>query len=323
MMVSPRTTLAIMITALTLATIAAPPETHGDPYNTNRPQSPTKADIEKSAALYRQALSAYRTRKKPAEAVAIFKESAVLNPAMPTYYELGNALIDVKRYDEAIRAYEAALALDTVASKTHLIYYNMACAESLAKRIANALTNIEMALRNNYYHYAHLRSDADLANVRAAAKQTIDDLIARYDNRAHLSRLLVGRWEDAPMTAERANPSYRFNRDGTFSWAAGNRSMTERAVSKSGRWSVRDGVLTLIVQERVIREGGRIIASTEPHAMGERTLVDYREKTVRPARAETSAWPISHVTPDGGELSPAKGRPTVLINTVRYWKTGD
>ncbi|MBN1535072.1 MAG: tetratricopeptide repeat protein [Spirochaetes bacterium] len=278
----------------------------------------TKGDADRSAALHARALSAYRKEKNPAAAIPLFREAAALHPTLQTYYELGNALSETANYDEALRAYGGALGLDTAGRMAHLVYYNMACAESLANRIPTALNHLDMALRYNYYYLAHLRSDSDLANLRRAEPSALQALIARYDNSSRLPELLVGTWEDAPMTAERSNASYTFNRDGTFTWEAGNRDMTARTVSHRGRWRVEKGRLLLTIREKVVRTGGRVAVSADPINAGERVLQDYREETVRSVTA--ASLPVSPVTEDPGEASPAQGRRMVLINDRRYWR---
>jgi tetratricopeptide (TPR) repeat protein len=321
MIVSLRLPLAVALAALCIAgPLAGAEDIYSRDRIGERLSRRTRADVEKSAALCKQAVSAYRAGKNPAAAIPLFKEAAALYPTHQIYFELGNALSEIRDYDEAVRAYREALGLDITGRKAHLVYYNMACAESLANRIPAALASLDRALQYNYPYFAHLQSDGDLANLRKAQGPAVQGMVARYDNTSRLSELLVGTWEDAPMTAERQNASYTFNKDGTFTWEAGNRDMTIRTVSHRGRWSVERGRLLLTIQEKVVRSGGRVIVSADPINAGERVLMDYREEKVSQGNAAATPCTVSQVTEDPNESSPAIGRKMVLINDTRHWR---
>lgn len=118
----------------------------------------------KGKALFLNALDAYRNQKNSAEAVVGFKKSIVTFPSSTSYFELGNALLDEKKYEEALLAYEMAekLSYEPFAS----VLYSKSCAYSLLEETDLAANYLEYALQAGYTNLEHIQKDPDLANLR-------------------------------------------------------------------------------------------------------------------------------------------------------------
>lgn len=115
-----------------------------------------------------KAIDEYRNNKKPELAVPLFKESLLIFPDAKAYYELGNALLDLKQYAEAVHAYHMAEQLDYQPNAK--VLYNLACGYSLLENEEKALKYIQLAIENGYNNIKHLLTDADLAFVRKSPR---------------------------------------------------------------------------------------------------------------------------------------------------------
>lgn len=102
----------------------------------------------KSRTSFLKGVDECKNKNKPAAAIKLFKQSILTFPDAKTYYELGNALLELKTnkasLEEAIKAYE-------VAEKLHIkpiysVYYKLACAN-------NMLEDLSEPADNNYYSY--------------------------------------------------------------------------------------------------------------------------------------------------------------------------
>ncbi|MCX7743456.1 MAG: hypothetical protein N2167_02720 [Flavobacteriales bacterium] len=115
-----------------------------------------------------KAIDEYRNNKKPELAVPIFKESILIFPDAKAYYELGNALLDIKQYGEAVQAYHMAEQLDYQPNAK--VLYNLACGYSLLENEEKALKYVQLAIENGYNNTKHMLTDADLAFARKSPR---------------------------------------------------------------------------------------------------------------------------------------------------------
>jgi len=115
-----------------------------------------------------KAIDEYRNNKKPQLAVPLFKESLLIFPDAKAYYELGNALLDLKQYTEAIQAYHMAEQLDYQPNAK--VLYNLACGYSLLEKEEEALKYVQLAIENGYNNRKHMLTDKDLSFVRKSPR---------------------------------------------------------------------------------------------------------------------------------------------------------
>ncbi|SHM35433.1 hypothetical protein SAMN05444266_107498 [Chitinophaga jiangningensis] len=123
-------------------------------------------DDNKTAAekKFLEAVDVYRNKKQYLEGVGLFKASILLQPQAKTYYELGNALLDAEKNQEAIDAYSMAEALNY--KPLHKLLYNKACAYSKSDSADQSLEHLVAAIEFGYTNMDNIMKDPDLANVR-------------------------------------------------------------------------------------------------------------------------------------------------------------
>jgi len=124
----------------------------------------TPANRKEGSKLFLHAIDLYRNKKDAISGVAFFKESLTYYPNSRTYYELGNALLDTKVPDEALKAYNLAIGLDY--KPEYNVYYNIACANAMKGDTVDALDNLTQALENGYNNKKHFLEDKDLDILR-------------------------------------------------------------------------------------------------------------------------------------------------------------
>ncbi|SFE69965.1 Tetratricopeptide repeat-containing protein [Chitinophaga sp. CF118] len=115
--------------------------------------------------LFLNAIDSYRNKKNPAGSIKLFKQSIVLKPQAKSYYELGNALFDMKKLKEAMQAYVIAELLDY--KPLHKVLYNMACVYSIAGDATSARYCLISAIEFGYSNVKNIYADEDLAYLRS------------------------------------------------------------------------------------------------------------------------------------------------------------
>jgi len=115
--------------------------------------------------LFLDGIDSYRNKKNPAGGVALFKKSILQKPQAKSYYELGNALFDIKKFKEATKAYQVAELLDY--KPLHKVLYNMACAYSILEEDSIARYYLISAIEFGYSNVKNLYADKDLEYLRS------------------------------------------------------------------------------------------------------------------------------------------------------------
>ncbi|WP_346316057.1 hypothetical protein [Chitinophaga sp. YIM B06452] len=114
--------------------------------------------------IFLQAIETFRNKKDAAASLKHFKASILLAPQAKTYYEFGNALLDVKQYKSAIAAYNIAEALGY--KPLSKLFYNTACAYSLEDNEDSAYHYLVAAIEFGYTNTKQIFEDNDLKTLR-------------------------------------------------------------------------------------------------------------------------------------------------------------
>ncbi|KAK7369220.1 hypothetical protein VNO80_11255 [Phaseolus coccineus] len=83
------------------------------------------------------------------------------------------------KYNEALEKFESILGSKPEPEETAVASYNVACCYSKLNQIQAALSSLEEALNSGFEDFKRLRTDPDLANVRAS--EEFDPLLKRFD----------------------------------------------------------------------------------------------------------------------------------------------
>ena len=121
-----------------------------------------KADADK---YYKEGEQKLRKDKQPDQAITSFTSSIKAYPTARVYFELGNAYMNAKRYDEAIKAYEIAELMDY--KPLSKLLYNTACAHALSDDKRYLAGNyLEYAIESGYSNANHITNDPDLKDIQ-------------------------------------------------------------------------------------------------------------------------------------------------------------
>jgi tetratricopeptide (TPR) repeat protein len=175
-----------------IANNSNPPFTEANIYNSeavsiflSRPIS--SEDKLKAENSFNSAIKLYRVDHDPQSAIYFLKESILLHPKAQSFYELGNALLDIKQYAEAVKSYHVAENLNY--QPYSRILYNLACVYSLLGQENESLSYLEKAIQNGYDNLNHMMSDKDLEFVRNSSR--FSEITGITTNRAEF---LLGTW---------------------------------------------------------------------------------------------------------------------------------
>lgn len=121
-----------------------------------------KSDEAKKSFL--KGLDFFKNKKNAKKAVEAFVESILYEPTGIAYYEMGNALMEFKNYEDAIKAF--GMAEQVGYEPFSNILYNMACAYSLLKETEMAGQYLEYAIQAGYSNIDQIEKDPDLNSLR-------------------------------------------------------------------------------------------------------------------------------------------------------------
>ncbi len=125
------------------------------------------SNTNKADKIFLQAIETFRNKKDAAASLKHFKASILLVPQAKTYYEFGNALMDVKQYSKAIAAYNIAEALGY--KPLSKLFYNTACAYSLEDNEDSAYHYLVAAIEFGYTNTKQIFEDEDLQSLRESS----------------------------------------------------------------------------------------------------------------------------------------------------------
>lgn len=150
--------------------------------------------------MFLEGMDEYRNKKNPAKGIELFKQSLLRYPNAKTYYELGNALMDVKQYEESIYSYRMSQNMEYEPS--YNVEYNIACAYAMMGEEESAFEYLEYALESGYLNKDNLLNDEDLASIRD--KTQFKSLIVEhfsddFDMRTALFRLFAESFPARPL----------------------------------------------------------------------------------------------------------------------------
>ena len=118
---------------------------------------------DEAAKLNAEGFKLYKS-KKDKDAIPKYEAAIDKYPTGEVYYNYGNSLANVKRYEDSIKAYEIALKLDP--PRPELALYNIACSYSLMNKPDNAYKYLASAVERGYNAFEYIKKDSDMANLR-------------------------------------------------------------------------------------------------------------------------------------------------------------
>lgn len=144
-------------------------------------------DDEKANALFMHAVDAYRNKKDITGAIALFRQSILQHPMAKAYYEMGNASMDAKDYQHALKAFRMGEQLGF--EPLSKLLYNTACVWSLLGQKDTAVTYLEYAIEAGYANTDQIMKDADLAIARTSElfKETFQSAMSGQGDEASLA----------------------------------------------------------------------------------------------------------------------------------------
>jgi len=102
--------------------------------------------------------------KKDKEAIEKYKRAIDLIEDPLFYFNYGNSLSNVDKYEEAIKAYLKAMRLGYFPG--YLALYNVACAYCRLGNSKEAYFYLHLAIDEGYRNYKYIQTDPDLDNLR-------------------------------------------------------------------------------------------------------------------------------------------------------------
>ncbi len=265
--------------------------------------------------LARRARYLYRQKKNPAASIPLFEKALADRPDSFFYYEYGNALIDVKRYSDSIKAYEISGRLGY--DKKYTLLYNSACAASLMRNKKLALKYLSEALGEGYPYVNYIKKDSDLAFIRNTS-EFIRILKLYSVNLSETEKRLVGAWHAAPAVAAGYDNIYQFFPNRKFTFRFSESDCSKREISFSGKWTVEKGILYLTATSRKHITGGKLVEASgscgsDKMISGGRVI----ESVIKPAGKVT--YKISEIVNDD-KFGMGMKRDNVKIDNQRFWR---
>ena len=110
--------------------------------------APTAGASERGSAASAEGDVFYKQRKDFGSAVISYKKAVEYWPAGNRYFDLGNCLYFLGRYEESMHAFVIAARLEC--DNISWAYYNAACTASLMKNKKKGLYFLEFAFKSGY-----------------------------------------------------------------------------------------------------------------------------------------------------------------------------
>ena len=141
--------------------------TNSDIFENNKVQAYLQNEVKhhkEANQLFLSGLDRYRNEKSLDSAEVYFRQAIIKEPSAKAYFELGSLMMDKKRLDGALKAFEMAEKLNY--EPFSKILYNKACIFSIQEENKLSAQYIEYAIQAGYSNLAHINKDSDLENVR-------------------------------------------------------------------------------------------------------------------------------------------------------------
>ena len=225
-------------------------------YYKHRIEVATDKEKEKSIEFWEKAQIEHRTNENYELSVSLYENAIKLYPKSNYYFEMGNAFLDLKKYEKSIEAFEMAAKCPT--DKYSRIYYNIACAASLNSDIKKSYKYLNLALQYGYKNHNHIMEDPDLRNLRN------DDgfLIFALENSLNFKynkQVFIGKWEETSSAASGDGKTFRFHDDKKVEYVRSSMSCDDRLLSKTGIWEYDDNNLVITFFEKKMLVGGELV----------------------------------------------------------------
>lgn len=123
-----------------------------------------KTAIAKAKALTEEAKVLLKLKKNE-EAIVKFEEAFEFATDPDAYYRYGNALSNVLKLEESIKAYDISIELGY--DKEYYAIYNKGCSYSLLKNSEESFKHILLAVDKGYTAIPYMEKDPDLEYVRS------------------------------------------------------------------------------------------------------------------------------------------------------------
>lgn len=114
--------------------------------------------------LFLNGLDYFRNKGELPEAISLFKASIFKLPTAKSYYELGNAWMELKDYPNALMAYSTAEKLGY--EPFSKLLYNLSCVYAQLDELTLAARYLEYAIQAGYANFDHIHKDKDLERLR-------------------------------------------------------------------------------------------------------------------------------------------------------------
>ncbi len=120
--------------------------------------------IKEANAFFLKGIDSYRNKEDYDSAAYYLRHSLLKEPTAKAYFEFGNLNMDLKDYDQALKAYGMVEQLGY--KPFSQILYNKSCIHSLKGEKELAGRYLEYAIQAGYNNIEHLNRDPDLKELR-------------------------------------------------------------------------------------------------------------------------------------------------------------
>ena len=280
-----------------------------------RRNSASESDIQESKKIFKQANEIHRKMKESLNSIPIYIQAIEIYPDPEYYFELGNVLIDQKKYKSSILLFETATELNP--ENLGKIYYNAARSASLDKNSEQAIKFLEKALINNYSNFKHIKEDNDLDFIKS--EDEFISLIKKYEtNLSEKERLLIGIWQDSPVMTSGWSDTLSFFPDRTLIQRFNTMDCAKRLISKTGSWKLIQNQLIIQFYKKEHIIAGKFITATGSCA-SEKELINGKiiQSKIKPVQILKKK--ISEIKKDD-LLEIGREDYNLTIDEIRYWK---
>jgi len=117
-----------------------------------------------SKKIFLKAVDQFHNKKDAAGSIALFRKAIRMNPEPKAYYELGNALLSIKDYQQSADAFRLAVKLNFTPLAN--CYFNLSTAYCMLGDTVKAITQLRNALEEGYADKTRLTNDSNWDYLR-------------------------------------------------------------------------------------------------------------------------------------------------------------